>query len=328
MKSTRKDVKILMGAAALLLAGSACADVSVYGLIDVGYGVNRLTQGENPKAQFYSGGDNGNSAGNSTTRLGLKGSFDLSSDLKLNFRFESNGITSNGRVNEPLLGRAAWVGASGSFGEFRLGRQDSLAFVVQNKFDLNWASNSTSALVYTMVAPYFPGRQSAVLEYISPKFGAVTLYGSFKPSDGSPGAKATSSVGATYDDGPLSVGVVLETARSSTSKRFASIAGSYDFKVVKLMGSYADGGDPEQGGSGKGVGLGVSAPVAGMTVGAIYGQNTDTRDRATELFVQKELYKNLYGYINVARMSLRAGNLFAPVAGTYNNYGVGVILFF
>ena len=119
--------KALIPAALLLsLAGAAHAELALYGLIDLSYGKNGYVGDQ--KADFHSGGDDGSSQGNSTSRFGLKGSTDIGSGLKANFRLESNGITSDGDIGSPFFGRQAWAGVSGGFGEVRLGRQDSVAF--------------------------------------------------------------------------------------------------------------------------------------------------------------------------------------------------------
>ena len=78
------------------------------------------------------------------------------------------------------------------------------------------------------------------------------------------------------------------------------MAGSYDVKVVKVMASYASNGSVSAGGTGKGVGLGVVAPVAGFNIGAHFGKNTDDRAKLTaiELFVNREVFKNTYAYFD------------------------------
>ena len=62
--------KVLAVAALLGLAGAAQAQVTIYGLVDMSYGKNEIGF-PGQKADFFSGGDNGSSQGNSTTRLGL-----------------------------------------------------------------------------------------------------------------------------------------------------------------------------------------------------------------------------------------------------------------
>ena len=296
--------KALIPAAALLAAsGMAQAQVSVYGLVDASYGKSLFTSVfTNEKADFHSGGDNGNSEGNSTTRIGLKGSTDLGSGIKANFRFESNGITSDGDVNNPTLGRQAWLGFSGSFGEVRLGRQDSVSFQTMIDYDFNGASNGVSALGYSFVGPWLPGRQSRSLQYISPNFGGVTAQVGFVPEGnrGAPGnaAKNVFSLGVKYTGGPISGAVSAQTKDLENSKGFWSLGGSYDLGVVKLSAGYADGGKFAEGGTGKGPSLGVVAPVQGFNIGAHVGRNTDDNMKITsvELFVNREIFKNTIAY--------------------------------
>ncbi|HET9822364.1 MAG TPA: porin, partial [Burkholderiaceae bacterium] len=92
--------KTLLTAAALLaMAGAAQAQVSIYGLIDVSYGKGLYSDIAGRKAEFHSGGDNGSSEGNSTTRVGIKGTYDIGAGTKANFKFETGGITKEGKVN-------------------------------------------------------------------------------------------------------------------------------------------------------------------------------------------------------------------------------------
>jgi predicted porin len=277
-----------------LAAFAANAQFSIYGLIDGSVGKSIAADQAGEKADFHSGGDNGNGEGNSTTRVGLKGSYDVGSGLKANFRFESNGITSDGNVNSPTIGRQAWAGFSGSWGEVRLGRQDSVPFQVMGGYDLNGQSNGVSAAAYSTVATWAPGRQSRSLQYISPKIaGGFTAQAGFVPKGNVVGAKDTFSLGGTYATGPLSVSAAFESKRTQTGDKFASVAGSYDLGMFKVALGYADAGDFN-----KGVTLGVSTNVAGFTLGAQFGKNSKgNKEKAYELFVNKEVFKNTYAYL-------------------------------
>ena len=76
-------IKKLIPAAVLLsLFGAAQAEVSIYGLVDASYGKNEIGVSTETKATFHSGGDNSSSKGNSTTRIGLKGSTEVSKGIK------------------------------------------------------------------------------------------------------------------------------------------------------------------------------------------------------------------------------------------------------
>ncbi len=324
--------KTVISAAILLAsAGAAQAQLSLYGLVDASYGKSLNSDAFVPdsKADFHSGGDNGSSEGNSTTRVGIKGGVDVGSGLKANFRFETGGITSDGDVNPggAFFARQAWLGLSGSFGEVRLGRQDSVAFQQLIDFDFNGASNGVSAGYYSGVGVWYPGRQSRSLQYITPTMGGVTAQFGFVPKGdnitrGDPSAKAVFSAAAKYAAGPLSVGASFQTKDKSardfatdtaTVKNFMSVAGSYDFGIAK----------------GSGPTLGVNFPVAGFNIGAHLANNRDRDAEITsfEFWINKEIFKNTYAYFEAGnwdsdRITLPTGDRKAT------GYALGLIFTF
>lgn len=291
--------KSLVFAAVALLAGAAQAQVSVYGLLDASYGKSIALDAAGKKADFNSGGDG---EGNSVSRFGIKGSTDVGSGLKANFKLESGGITSDGNIAGAVFGRQAWLGLSGAFGEVRLGRQDSVPFQVMAGYDFNGVSNGVSAMGYANAATWGRDRQSRSLQYLSPNFGGVTLQAGFVPEGNTVGGKNTFSLGATFATGPVSVSAAYESKRVDGGSDFASVSASYDLGVVKLAAGYADGGD-----NAKGVNLAVVAPIAGFNVGAILARNSDTKGKAVELFVNKEVLKNTYAYFEAGRADKKTG---------------------
>ncbi|MEQ1805276.1 MAG: porin [Burkholderiaceae bacterium] len=323
-------IALLLGA-----AGVAQAQVTVYGLVDMSYGKNLSDDAAVPsrKADFHSGGDDNSGQGNSASRVGVKGSTDLGSGIKGNFKFETAGITSNGEVGgpvaQPFFNRQAWIGGSGSFGEVRLGRQDSVPFQTMIDFDFNGAANMASALGNSLIAPWMAprGRQSRSLQYMAPEYSNVKVHVGFQPEDHTDlTTKANFSIGAKYSIGPLSVGGTAETKRTDLGKNFMAVAGSYDFKVVKVMASYANSGSGASGGSGKGIGLGVVAPVAGFNIGAHVGKNTDDLNKITaiELFANREILKNTYAYLDIGRAEDKS----LPVTVKATGFALGVIYVF
>jgi hypothetical protein len=321
----------LIGSAALLLAGVANAQVAVYGVVDLSYGKNELVTGKGSKADFHSGGDDYSSQGNSTTRVGVKASTEVAPGIKANANFETAGIGADGSVgssgafggaSQVFFNRQAWAGLSGSFGEVRLGKQDSVAFQTQIGFDFNGAANAASAFGNSGVAAWLPGRQDRSLQYISPVVGGVKVQVGFQPEGNVVGAKSNYSLGATYTLGGLSIGAAAETKRTTTSENFASLAASYDFSVVKVMASYADGGALSSGGSGKGYGAGITAPIAGYTIGLNYGSNSDTKNKAVEAFVNREVFKNTSVYLDLGRAKSGSTSV------NYNMYALGAIYAF
>lgn len=323
--------KTLLSTAVLLaMAGSAHAQFSIYGLIDMCYGKSLGADLANEKADIHSGGDNFSSECNSTTRFGLKGTYEVATGIKANFKLESAGIKSNGAVGESgqaFFNRQAWAGFSGAFGEVRVGRQDSIPFQVMTDFDFNGASNGVSAGAYTGIASWAKGRQNRSIQYIAPTSGGLTAQVGLRPKgNNQDGDKDVFSAAVKYGAGPFLVGATIQTKDDSTGKNFSAVAGSYDFGVAKVMASYANGGAIAEGGQGKGYMLGVVAPVAGFNVGAHYAKNNDSaaKIKSWEFFVNKEIFKNTYGYAEVGNWKADGGE--GQVKA--NGFAVGVIFVF
>ena len=318
--------KLIPAAALLVVMGAAQAQVSVYGLIDASYGKNETINDKD--GTFHSGGDNGSSQGNSTTKVGLKGSMDVGSGVKANFKLETGGITSNGEVNPGgyFFNRAAWAGFSGSFGEVRLGRQDNVPFQTMVDFDFNGAANAASAQMLSLATPWsLNGRQSRSLQYIAPAMGGLTAQFGFQPESNDynatthTGNKADYSLGLKYKADKLVVGFAAQSASMAGGSSFSSVAGSYDFGVVKAMVSYTNGGVHF-----KGTSVGVVAPVAGFNIGMTYAKNSDSAAAAaTEIYVNREIFKNTYAYFDYGNLD-KANAYFAKGKAT----AVGVIYVF
>lgn len=309
--------KVLAVAALLGLAGAAQAQVTIYGLIDMSVGQNEYLGEKN--AQFHSGGDDGSSQGNSTTRIGFKGTTVVAPGVKANFQLETNGITSNGDIPAPTFNRQAWAGFSGSLGEVRIGKQDSVAFQTMIGFDFNGAANAASAQGAAGAGTFFGaagvgGRRDRSLQYISNDLGGLKIQAGMQLKGDVATNEDSFAVGVTYTAGPLAVAYTGESKRVKGGSDFNAVAGSYDFGVAKIMLGYADGGQ-----NAKGTTFGITAPVAGVNVGAILSQNSDTKATATELFVNKEIFKGTYAYFDY-------GNLDKPKS--LNTYALGVIYTF
>jgi predicted porin len=316
--------KVLAFSALTLAALSANAQLSIYGLLDGSFGKNISDSQANLKADFHSGGDDGSSQGNSTSRIGFKGAYDIGSGTKANFKLETGGIQSDGKVNADgtFFNRQAWFGMSGSWGEVRFGRQDSVPFQVMSGYDQNGASNGVTAWGVSTVSPWgsFLGRQSKAINYISPSFGGITAQLGLVTKGNSQvvGAKDVFSLGVTYAGGPLSVSVAAQTKETSATDDFFAVAGSYDLGMVKITGGYTDAGNDGVNDH-KGVSLGVSTKLAGATLGVQYAKNTKgLKEEGIELFVNKEVFKNTYAYAEVGQ-----GKRLAPNANTGKTKGTG-----
>lgn len=316
--------KVLAVAAILGLAGAAQAQVTMYGLLDMSIGKNEYNGDKS--VQIHSGGDDGSFQGNSTTRVGLKGSTVVAPGIKANFNLETAGITGNGNVGgagTAFFNRQAWAGISGSLGEVRIGKQDSVAFQTMIGFDFNGAANAASAQGAAGAGTFFGadgtpelggGRRARSLQYISNDMGGLKVQAGVEIKGDVPNAKDSFALGLTYTAGPLSVAYTGESSRKNGGSDFNAIAGSYDLGVAKIMLGYADGGS-----GAKGTTFGITAPVAGFNVGGIFSQNSDTKAFGSELFINKEIFKGTYAYFDY-------GNLDKPTS--LNAYALGVIFTF
>ncbi len=311
--------KLIPAAALLALAGAAQAQVSIYGLVDLSYGKNE-TIGDT-KATLHSGGDDGSSQGNSATKVGIKGSMDVGSGLKANFKLETAGITMDGKVgatDDPFFNRQAWAGLSGGFGEVRVGRQDSVIFQTAIGFDLNGAANAACA---TCNAGLFDGilgkgRYSRQIQYIAPAVNGFTVQAGYAAIDPTVAtSKAAGAIGVTYAAGPLTIAGATEGALTDSTYNSSMFAASYDFGVAKVAVSHS----PSK--NAKGTMYAVVAPVAGVNVGMQYAKNSDSKAKGTEFFVNKEVLKNTSVYFDYG-IKKEVG------VESKNTYAVGAIYVF
>jgi predicted porin len=317
--------KLIPAAVLMSLFGAAQAQSVIYGLVDMSYGKNEIAS-PGQKEDIFSGGDgggHGGTQGNSTTKIGLKGSNDVGSGVKANFNFETGGIHSDGSVQGALFSRQAWAGLSGSMGEVRVGLQDSVAFQTMIAFDFNGASNAASAQGNAGAGTFFGTLQSLdrQVQYIAPTMGGLKVQLGFQPAGNVVGAESVVAAAATYTIGPVAAAAVYESKSTTAGKDFMSAAASYDLGMAKFMVGYTDGGKTMNGYT-----VGVSAPVAGVTVGGHYSLNYGNDMSATELFVNKEIFKGTYAYVDFAQQNI--GGSVSRKKTERQAYAAGVIFTF
>lgn len=350
-----KKALISAAAAAALLgaAGVAQAQVTAYGLFDISVGKSIYGDQQGNDVGLNSGGNGGASEGNSTTRFGLKGSTDVGSGIKANFNYQA-GIDGNGATNggTTLFNRQAWAGLSGGFGEFRFGKQDSVAFQTFVNLDYNGASNGVSAAYFSGAGLWLQSREANSLQYISPSLGGLTVQlgyvkgGSQDYVDGTtfewadadddastaPTWEATTddkdtknvaSAGATYVIGPVTLAAAYQGKKTEDGDAYSGFGVQYDF------GSFKVKVDSQKQGDNSGLNLGAVTTVAGWSVGALYSIGKDesgakdVETKAYELFVNKEVLKNVYGYAEFGSTKSDESG-----ADTYSGFAVGMILVF
>ncbi|HNM82002.1 MAG TPA: porin [Rhodocyclaceae bacterium] len=244
--------KLIALAIAGLASSAAFADsnVTIYGLMDFGYVRTSGNDGGLSGAKGTNRLDSGVSASN---RLGFKGAEDLGNGLKAIFEseFGFSGDQSTGLTSV----RHAYVGVTGGFGTVVGGRLDGVRYGIFNKYDAFAAGTVGN---FTQMTGQVDRANSAVA-YISPNWSGFSFVGAYATNIGSQtnalGLSATETNGndndgelftlmGNYTNGPIDI--TLDWERVSFDQfmlagvipldkdTVTTIAGSYDFGVVKL----------------------------------------------------------------------------------------------
>ncbi|MEA3101018.1 porin [Caballeronia mineralivorans] len=108
----------------LLVSGSACAQTSVtlWGRLDAGVQYLSNVAGANGARSALWSADSGDAG---ASAWGISGSEDIGSGYKVNFKLLDYLMVTNGGSSNPFW-QNAYVGLSGPFGSFRMGRDDSI----------------------------------------------------------------------------------------------------------------------------------------------------------------------------------------------------------
>jgi predicted porin len=268
--------KSLIALAVLAASGAAMAQSSVtlYGVLDTGL---TYSKGEESVYGMTHVGGNVNS------RLGFRGVEDLGNGLKATFNLEAGMGVDDGNnymdkdSNGMAFRRTSTVGLAGNFGEVRLGRMLTSSYLAVNRYDAFGDTGIGASLAWNIPQTGYAPRTENAISYTSPnfsgfKFGAEYGFGEQqKASD-----KRYIGIGATYDNGPLSLGLGVDRLNGDTQNNTQwdenqttwHLGGSYNFGVAKLLGFYKQTKFKETGLNAgndstkfKTFGLGVTAPV-------------------------------------------------------------------
>lgn len=266
--------KSLIALAVLAASGAAMAQSSVtlYGVVDTG-----LT---------YSKGDESvygltHVGGNVNSRLGFRGVEDLGNGLKATFNLEAGMGVDDGTDyftgNGMAFRRTSTVGLEGGFGSVRLGRMLTSSYLAVSRYDAFGDTGIGASLAWNGGQTGYAARTENAISYTSPNFSGFKIGAEYgfgeqqKASD-----KRYIGIGATYDNGPLSLGLGFDRLNGDTLNNTVGtenlttwhLGAAYNFGVAKLMGFYKQSKDKDAGVGAAGdsvkfktFGLGVTAPV-------------------------------------------------------------------
>jgi len=236
-------------------AGAAHAEtaVTLYGIIDIGVGYERI-RGDGFHASRI-GEVHGVASG---SRVGLRGVEDLGDGLSAVFTLESGFAPTNGERQQGnrLFGRQATLGLnSTTWGRVEFGRQINMASELFSAIDPFGTSYNAANLGTTLGATNTMRLDNLVL-YHSPVFNGFQLgvgysFNADDTMDDSPGFATADNnravtAGLSYSNGPLFVAAAYDGLRSNAGAaggqsdarlREYSLGATYDFDVVKVAAS-------------------------------------------------------------------------------------------
>lgn len=321
--------------AAALLAGFAGAahaqsSVTLYGIVDVGVGGNKVETAagkDDTRYGLMSGVQSG-------SRWGLRGSEDLGNGLRANFQLESGFDVANGRSlqGDRLFGRQAWGGLSGAWGEVRAGRQVTVAadyFAFTDPFGTGFQQAGAGSTFSSNNT----NRTDNTLAYFSPRFSGFQagVGYSFNQSGGVASNDEQNnlvSVGLKYANGPLGLALTYDrallgddtawnTATDGHDPYNVQLGGTWDFNVVKAYaaasytkhGYATDASNTFEGENIKSYLVGLSAPIGN---GSLFGswQRADFSDADNK----RDIYSIGYTYNMSKRTNLYAYYSYADEA--------------
>lgn len=266
--------KSLIALAVLAASGAAMAQSSVtlYGVVDTG-----LTYSKGQESVYGLT----HVGGNTNSRLGFRGVEDLGNGLKATFNLEAGMGVDDGTDyftgNGMAFRRTSTVGLEGGFGSVRLGRMLTSSYLAVSRYDAFGDTGIGASLAWNGAQTGYAARTENAISYTSPsfngfKFGAEYGFGEQQKSSD----KRYIGIGATYDNGPLSLALGVDRLNGDTQNNTLlgenqttwHLGGSYNFGVAKLLGFYKQSKFKETGFNAtndsakfKTFGLGVTAPV-------------------------------------------------------------------
>ena len=264
---------IAAAVAAAVAVPAFAQNVSIYGVLDVGYSkqeAQAVDSAHNRKTTET--GAEGNMAGN---RLGFRGTEDLGGGLKAGFVYEISILPTETDPLQSSTGaianRQAFVSLGGNFGEVAIGRFNTLTKVIQDSntfggpgFGIGWttamvaATNSPTGVLNQVTgadaATLFPSlnaeRISNTIQYKSPTFSGFSA--SVQLADNSDDITAATAgkrvtgdgtiVGLNYASGPLALAVAQKSIKSNAAEaattqkdEHTAFLATYDFGTAKVF---------------------------------------------------------------------------------------------
>ncbi len=227
--------KLIAIAIATAVSAPALADTTLYGQFHASYDV-------------LSGASDISTVSSNISRIGVKGSADLTGGLKAIYQAEwgmdlggaGGNLTGNalGTRSSVLSNRNQVVGLAGGFGAVLIGRHDTPLKIVGRKADLFWSSQLGQNRSILNSRSY-DLRANNVLAYQSPKMGGFQALAAYITDIAGTDDVTGFSINGMYSAGPLTLGAGYET--HNVDDPTATTLGAGDQDAIRLMASYKFG---------------------------------------------------------------------------------------
>ncbi len=303
-----KKTLIAVAALSAMAASAMAANVTVSGVVDLGFAFQNKKVGDDTTRTFKM-----NAGQNSGSRVMFKGAEDLGNNVEVGFQLESGFKADNGTMEEDrLFRRESRLYVKTAYGTLHAGRFGALesgtgSLSIFGGSDMAAFGTGWSDVMSTSDLLKITPRYDNSIAYQSPTFAGVSLYvmHSLKENDvkdtgteGRPSTNRYNGVGLKYVNGAFNAAFVasqqnyasLGNGLNPENGQVYSLGAGYDFGVCKVMaeGQYFDMGKDNVPGSdmekGWGSVLSVTAPVAGGKVyaSAAYKDAENTIDSDTK----------------------------------------------
>jgi len=248
----KKSLLALAVLGAFAGVAQAQTSVTIYGSFDAGVRNQRDVDaaGRSRTTMSSTGTYNSN-------RLGFKGVEDLGGGLNAHFTLESGFNSGTGALNNNdnrLFQRSAFVGLGGQWGSLDLGRQYTVAFKTVGAYDpFNY--KFTGIIPLTAASVSAGTRNDNDIQYTG-TFGPITARAEYALGEraGGGSGNTAAAVGATYANGPFSVGGAytkrnpnLATAAQTTAgvtnfqdNTHWTVGGAFTFGPARIAAGYAN----------------------------------------------------------------------------------------
>ena len=272
----KKSLIALAALGAAMGAAQAQSTVTLYGRIDASLMHNDPFGGVSQWTV-----DSGTLSG---SRWGLMGSEELGSGLKLNFNLEQGFAIDTGAtgVAGQQFSRQAWIGMSGGFGEFRIGKPwtayDDVSGAINAMFDSGFSVENNF-----FASTGYNANPANTIRYSTPSFGGFSVAASYSLDEVRNTDLSVKSISASYAGGPLAVGAGYQVEElGGTNNKFTRLSASYDLGAAVIKALYGNVKFPAAAKTNE-YSIGVDVPVSSaLTVSASYGTSRDNAARGSE----------------------------------------------